>query len=1618
MSNDNRDTVLRRALTEIRQLRAALETAQRDRNEPIAVIGMGCRIPGADGPAAFWDLMRSGTDAVTEVPPARWDIDAYHADGRTEGKSYTRSAALLDDVDAFDAPFFGISPREAAHMDPQQRLFLEVGWEALENAGQAPDALKGSRTGVFVGVTGGDYLQSILQRSAPEDLDAYVLTGSASTFAAGRLSYWLGLSGPSLSVDTACSSSLVSVHLAVQSLRTGDCSMALAGGVNALLAPEAFVLLSSANMLSPDGRCKTFDKSANGYVRGEGCGVVVLKRLSDAVADGDHIHAVIRGSAINSDGRSSGITVPNGNAQQAVIRDALADAAVPGARIGYVEAHGTGTALGDPIELRALSAVLGPDRDAGSPVIVGSAKTNIGHLESAAGVAGLIKTVLALRNEQIPALLHLDEVNPEIQLDRLPVTLPTALTPWPRAAEPRFAGVSSFGASGTNAHVVLEEAPAPAAPAAAADRTEQLVTLSARSENALHALARRYAEHLRGDAGSLSDIAFTANTGRAKFPHRVAVRASSVAELRDRLGDLAGGGNPSGLHRGRAERGTQPKVGFLFTGQGAQYAGMGRELYRTDPGFRADLDRCAEILDALLDRPLLSVLFGDDADTLIDRTCYTQPAMFALQYGLARLWLRWGVRPAAMVGHSVGELAAACVAGVLRLEDGLRLVAERARLMGELPEGGAMAVVFADEPRVAAAIAAYPEELAIAAINGPANVVVSGVAERVDSVLAEFAGRGVKSRRLTVSHAFHSPLLDPMVKQLYRYAADIEFGSPRIPLVSNLTGDFLGAGGTTVDAGYIRDQARSPVRFADGLQRLVDRGCTVFVEIGPAPHLSSIAKNSLPHGEQRWLASLRRGKGEWTTLLDSVGELFTLGVAVDWAGFDQGYRRRRVELPTYPFERKRHWFTESRQSAPPAVSAAAASPDGPTLLGSRVSSPLDLVQYQAELSVARHPSLADCVSGDTTVVNAGFHLETVIAAAREIWPSGQTGVRAEGIVLPQALILPENGRLTTQLVVLGAGDSRRFTYHSRGSDGTQWPMHAQGTLVAATETPEILGADRIRDIAARCRTEIAGSTFYRELWQRRVHLGPSAQWLASIKRADGEALARIRPADAEELAQGYALHPGIVDSALQLLTACLPLSESGALGETVVMVMEIGEFAFFGYDGSELHCHAAMRPAAGGSDLVTADIVLTAPDGRQVARMSGVHLKATTQAALLAAIRSAPRRAGRVPVSWAQETAAGSSRLGTDITGLLAAGDRDAARMRLRELLTGAVAAVLECAPADVGPDDPLGELGLDSLLAVEVQQKVGVALAISPPAAWFLDLPSIAGLAEKLLDSMAVTHTRAAAADAGQGARYTGPGGMRMVDYGSGEPIVFVHGGAFGGPESWQTQLSLAERWRLRIVSRLGYDDSAPAEFEDYLTDGRLLAEALGVGAHVVAQSYGTLGAMIAAVARPEAVRSLTLIESAASFVARGAPAVDEYERAMTQLFAAPHSDPIALFRQFFGIIEPTATFPDPLPAAQHAFATRVAAGGRLPWEAEVPIAALRATGIPILVVSGGQRPVFEEISDALAASLGAERLVVPGGHGTQNTGTPFNSALEEFLIRASKSADDRSADNNGEFA
>jgi len=929
-------STIKRALAAIDRLQGRLDAAERAATEPIAIVGLACRLPGGvDSPDTYWQLLADGVDAVTEVPRERWDIDRYYdPDPDAPGKMYARHGGFIRDVSAFDSWFFRISPREAQSLDPQQRLLLEVAWEALEDAGIAADTLSGTPTGVFVGLTTNDYAQLLMRDDHGRSLDAFFFTGNPTNAAAGRLAYSFGFQGPALAIDTACSSSLVSVHQACASLRSGECRTALAGGVNLVLIPENTVAVCKTRALSPEGRCRTFDRGANGFVRSEGCGLVVLKRLSDAIADGDPIRAVIRGSAVNQDGASSGFTVPNGAAQQAVIRKALGTIAP--ADIDYLEAHGTGTPLGDPIEVSAASAVLGQERDASRPLYIGSVKTNIGHCEAAAGIAALIKTVLALEHGEIPPHLHFHDPNPLIPWDTLPVRVPQVRTPWPRTTRPRLAGVSAFGASGTNAHVVLEEAPLATPPARGAERTRHILVLSARRRDALQQLITSYRDRLASDAEvNFADVCYSAAIGRAHHRHRVAVVAASAAEAVAKLDALA-------ASLAHSEPGTDapprmPRIAFLFTGQGSQYPGMGRTLYNTQPVFRAAIDRCAEILASrVLKDPayvgLQDLLFGTGGQ--LDDTRNTQPALFALEYALAAMLESWGIRPAVVVGHSVGEFAAACVAGVLSLEDALTLVAERGRLMGSLPPGGAMSAVAADDARVRAALAGLDTELSIAAINAPRSVVISGAKAAMDAVVARLAAEGIRTAPLAVSHAFHSPLMDPVLDQFEAAASGKTYSAPTILWISNVTGQAME---TPPDAAYWRRHCREAVRFADGVDALVDGGCDILVEIGPAPTLVRLAAQCRPDARPDagfvGLAPLSPGEDDWQGLLDMLAALYTRGFNPDWRAFDRGYARRRVALPTYPFQRKHFWIStkdepmQNTQDPVPTIAAASVRRD-------------------------------------------------------------------------------------------------------------------------------------------------------------------------------------------------------------------------------------------------------------------------------------------------------------------------------------------------------------------------------------------------------------------------------------------------------------------------------------------------------------------------------------------------------------------------------------------------------------------------------------------------------------------------------------------------------------------
>jgi len=902
---------IKRALLEIRELRAQLDEMDQAQNEPVAIIGLGLRFPADVTDAdSFWRLLSDGVDAITEIPPTRWRLeDFYDADVSQSGKMITRHGSFLKDVDRFDPAFFGISPREALSMDPQQRLLLEVTWEALENAGQSPEKLFGTQTGVFVGISNSDYGRMVL--SDLEKIDTYASTGGTLSVAAGRISYLLGLHGPAVSVDTACSSSLVAVHLACHSLRRKESNLALIGGVNLILSPEANINFSKAGMMALDGRCKTFDALADGYVRGEGCAMIVLKRLSDAEADGDHILAVVRGSAINQDGRSGGLTAPSGPAQEAVIRAALKSAGIEPNQVGYVEAHGTGTSLGDPIEVRALGTVYGEGRDATRPLLIGSVKTNIGHLEAAAGIAGLLKVVLALRHSEIPPHLHFKTPNPYIPWADISVSVPTRPSPWPSPDGRRIAGISSFGFSGTNAHVIVEGVEEQEINEKIDDaRPLHLLTLSAKSALALHELAGKYEQFLaQSSVRPVTDITYTANTGRSHYTHRLAVSATDVNQIRARLTAFSAGQKTNGVWKGE-NSGDAPQVVFLFTGHGSHYVNMSRQLYETEPIFRAAMDRCGEFLKPHLPQPLLSVLYPqstvENQPPQIDDMAYGQPAMFAIEYALALLWRSWGIEPTAVAGHSLGEYVAAAVAGVISLEDSLTLIAERGRLMQNL-EDGEMVTVFAEEARVAPLIVPYTADVSIAAVNSPETVVISGRRAAVLEVVQKLKAEKIRTRPLNVSRAAHSPLVESMIPAIARTSAGMRFSPPQIEFFSSVLGRAVNQELTQPE--YWQRHLRQTVRFADVAAALYAAGYRTFLEIGPNPTLISLGQRSVPDAEScLWLPSLRQGWADWEQIAESLAQLYVHGARIDWDAFHQNGPGRKIPLPTTPWDRKSYWW--------------------------------------------------------------------------------------------------------------------------------------------------------------------------------------------------------------------------------------------------------------------------------------------------------------------------------------------------------------------------------------------------------------------------------------------------------------------------------------------------------------------------------------------------------------------------------------------------------------------------------------------------------------------------------------------------------------------------------------
>ncbi|MFD8975796.1 SDR family NAD(P)-dependent oxidoreductase [Streptomyces sp. NPDC059593] len=1140
---------------------AAEQPAPTDRfaptdQEPIAIVGMAGRFPGADSVEEFWSLLDEGRDGVGPVPADRWDTAALHDPaGARPGSVSTDQGGFLSDIRRFDAAFFDVPAREAESLDPQQRLLLEAAWHALEDAGTDPKSLAGSRTGVFVGISNSDYAR-VLESGGLEPLDAYFATGTALNAAAGRLSYYLGTQGPALAVDTACSSSLVALHLAVRSLRSGETDRALTGGVNVIAAPSCSVAVSRAHMLAPDGRCKTFDASADGFVRAEGCGVLVLRRLSDALRDGEQVLAVIHGSAVNQDGASSGFTAPNGTAQRQVIRAALADAGVEGAEIGYLEAHGTGTSLGDPIELEAAWDVFGPGRRPGEPLLIGSVKSNIGHCESASGMASVFKTVLALRNGRIPGGLHFENPNPHVPWRDMNVRVVDSRATWTRSDVPRLAGVSGFGFSGTNAHVVIGEAPATEAaqtpPRDAADGL--LLPLSAPDAAGLDRLTEQWRRTLEETPEeALAQLTATAGAGRAHLPVRRAVFGRDREQLLAALASATPAAGPV----------KAPRVAFLFSGQGAQYFGMGRELYETEPVFSAVFDACDRALAPHLGDSLLNLVFYGDDPTVVNQTRITQPALVALELALAALWESWGVKAVAVMGHSVGEIAAAVHAGVMSLDDGMTLIAHRARLMQSTEPGGMLSV-----PEDPETVAAWAEEAGVdvAAVNGPQSVVVAGPSDRLDALAESLRNQGVRCRPLTVSHAFHSRLMDPVLDEFRQSLAGLEFGAPKLPVIANVTG--TEAGPDTFTPAYFADHIRRPVRFVEGARALSGLDVDVLLEVGPDRTLVNLVRAAGLTPEGGSTPSLRRGGQDRAVLLGAAKTLYERGQSLDWTKIT-GTRTDRADAPRYPFADTAYWTTAGSRGTDPRTDVPAALRAGAGRhWGAELRSPgLAGRAFSFERSSGFPAYLTDHRLYGTVVTPAASHLATVLSAL------GNDGspVVVRDLICPRALVIKDGEEYEAQIVVdrpTADGGAELSVQSLLDPERGVWQKHIGGRYSSTPEAhlPPAESRTAFIDSSDRHLTRTEFYDYFRELGYT---LGPSFQWIDEVWIRGDEALVRYTMPALPDDPAGYELYPGLIDSCFQSIAVFLV--DDGAIEAPSLAIP---------FAAKELSFHG--RPLAGG----------------------------------------------------------------------------------------------------------------------------------------------------------------------------------------------------------------------------------------------------------------------------------------------------------------------------------------------------------------------------------------------------------------------------------------------------
>ena len=1209
-----------------------------DTTTDIAIIGMAGRFPGARNINEYWHNIENGIESITyfnDEELRKTGVDPV----LLKNPHYVKAAPILEDFDSFDASFFNYSPREARIMDPQQRVFLECAWEALESAGYAGDLCPAS-TGVFAGSGGlmSSYLlsESHINHRLIGATASTEHTGNDKDYLSTRVSFKLNLQGPSLTVQTACSTSLVAVHLACQSLLQGECDMALAGGVTIRVPHRTGYIHEEGGIFSPDGHCRAFDADAKGTTFGSGVGIVILKSLSSAQADGDNILAVIKGSAINNDGSDKiSYWAASADGQTKVILDALDFAGVDAGTIDYVETHGTGTDLGDPVEVFGLTRAYREYTDKKGYCAIGSVKTNIGHLEAAAGVAGLIKTVLALKHKTLPPHLNFNRPNPRIDFGNNPFYVNVEKKEWTNGISARRAAVSSLGVGGTNAHVILEEAPAHNGASngkGTKERPLHLFTLSAKSEAALNLLTQSYEDHLtRYPELEIADVCFTANTGRDHHGHRLALTAHSAKEAESKI-QAFNKGNSTGIYHKKIDKEQDTGLVFLFTGQGSQYEGMGLQLYKTQSTFRKTLEHCAEILRPHLDRPLIDIIYPDLKDNPdnsnsgsrpahLTETVYTQPALFALEYYLVEMWKSWGIEPNAVMGHSVGEYVAACAAGVFELKDALKLIAERGRLMQELPQQGGMAVLFTSEERVNEVIQPYDKEIAIAAINGPGNIVISGQLESLDVVIEKLKKDSVRTKKLEVSHAFHSPLMNPMLKAFEKVAKEIEYSPPRIDLFSNLTGELITNKVATPN--YWVNHVAQRVQFARGMNAIYEKGNRIFLEIGPKPDLLGMGRHCLPHNSNTWLPTLRPQKEDWQVILESLGQLYTCGVNVDWVNFDRDYSRHRQLLPTYPFKRMRFWIDA-------ATSYTLHPQNAHPLLGRRLSLPFSKeIRYQSIFSPEAPVFLNDHRLYKNVVVPAAAYTSMLLSAVKEAF-SSDSCLLAD-MYFPEALVIPDHGRQPMQLI-LGSEEDGGVPFQvvslQQGineNDFTSCSVHASGRLQLAPVEVTDSGNNRIEleEIKGRCEEYLSGADFYSRFWDAGYHLGNSFRWLNTIWRGEGELLCRMECSELVDGPEQYQLHAGLIDSCFQLML----VDEINTMIEnnTMFVPFTINGFRFFGLPahGSQLWCHVRLRDkeSRSGQRLI-ADVELFDDSGRVIAEIEGLEGRKADRNALFRSLEN------------------------------------------------------------------------------------------------------------------------------------------------------------------------------------------------------------------------------------------------------------------------------------------------------------------------------------------------------------------------------------------------------------